>query len=898
MTSLRPMRRCPVFAARAIRAAFMLLACLAPTALLAEETKSAVSGATVENHTGADVPRTQWLGSERADTKTGDTLEVRKLPARDAKTVKLQNVVPPIRFGSGEASIPPDYLARLRDVLRRMKDRTNVRLHFVGHTDNLALQGAIRQAYGDNQALSRERAGTVAEYFQKGLGLPAESISYEGMGESRPVASNASEAGRAQNRRVEVEVWYDEVGEKLVEKEVVIAGDTNRVKVCRVETVCKLRYKEGHAKRARIRNLIAPLHIDDETMGIPAEFHQKIRQALADLAGKQNVAVKFIGFTDNAPLSGREERIYGNHLGLSKARARRASLAVQDALKLPAAAVVVDGKGAAYPIASNDSDRGRAMNRRVEVEFWYDDALQELSDEPQLCPEAAGAETVTRVYVPPSGGIRPILFEAGKPVIEPGYSDRLRNALADVRDKTNVRLRFIGYTSNERLDRRTAMVYGDDIGLSAARARRAMAAVKTELGLKDAQAEFEGRGYVQSADVVNTGFVETGTSRVEVEVVYDELAALDDNDSLEITRLTREVVPQDPLALNTMRITVDGKPIDDPGKSVADIQRCTDVALTQANVRFKFDNLLLKPRLNVSAWPNSIRYQDDPDTDYPENLVRFRVYSNYPALITKSEIRIFEERQSERDTPLAVVAASADGTAEWQAAFASAPAPGRELKYVLRVYERDGKFDETKAQPLWVTDAIEPGAGDKAERELLVGYGENRLATENIPKRGGTVKVFGSSIPPEHTRVGGRARRAGRPGRPVRRRRDPAVRPAHRGGGGARQCRQRPAVPARSRAQEERLVLRRHRRPDGGARRNHRPGAAGHPGRHQLQQRAELVRAAGVLHQRQVRQRLGPDRQRRYARRPDRGPVQQLPRQDAGRAVPAHQPGLLLPDLR
>jgi hypothetical protein len=216
------------------------------------------------------------------------------------------------------------------------------------------------------------------------------------------------------------------------------------------------------------------------------------------------------------------------------------------------------------------------------------------------------------------------------------------------------------------------MVYGDDIGLSAARARRAMAAVKTELGLKDAQAEFEGRGYVQSADVVNTGFVETGTSRVEVEVVYDELAALDDNDSLEITRLTREVVPQDPLALNTMRITVDGKPIDDPGKSVADIQRCTDVALTQANVRFKFDNLLLKPRLNVSAWPNSIRYQDDPDTEYPENLVRFRVYSNYPALITRSEIWIFEERQSERDTPLAVVVASADGTAEWQAAFASA----------------------------------------------------------------------------------------------------------------------------------------------------------------------------------------------------------------------------------
>ena len=758
MTSLRPLQRCPLFVARAIRAAFLLLACLASTALRAEETRSAAPAATAEQHAGTDAPRTQWLGSEGTDTKTGDILEVRKLPARDVKTVKLQNVVPPIRFGSGEASIPQDYLARLRDVLRRMKDRANVRLHFVGHTDNLALQGAIRQTYGDNQALSRERAGTVAEYFQKGLGLPAESISYEGLGESRPVASNASEAGRAQNRRVEVEVWYDEVGEKLVEKEVVIAGETNRVKVCRVETVCKLRYKEGHAKRARIRNLIAPLHIDDETMGIPAEFHQKIRQALADLAGKQNVAVKFIGFTDNAPLSGREERIYGSHLGLSRARARRAALAVQDVLKLPAAAVVVDGKGAAYPIASNDSDRGRAMNRRVEVEFWHDDALQELSDEPQLCPEAAGAETVTRVYVPPSGGIRPILFEAGKPVIEPGYSDRLRNALADVRDKTNVRLRFIGYTSNERLDRRTAMVYGDDIGLSAARARRAMTAVKTELGLKNAQAEFEGRGYVQSADVVNTGFVETGTSRVEVEVVYDELAVLDDNDSLEIPRLAREVEPKDPLALNTMRITVDGKPLDDPGKSVADIQRCTDVALQQASIRFRFDNLNLKPRLNVTAWPSSIRYRDNPDTVVPENLVRFRVYSNYAAVIARSEIRIFDDRQSVRGTPLAVVDGIKDGSAEWQADFASVAAPGRELKYVLRVYDRNGKFDETTPQPLWVTDTIEPGAGADADRELLAGYGENHLGTDNIPKRGGTIQVTGSSIPPEHTVwVAGRA---------------------------------------------------------------------------------------------------------------------------------------------
>ena len=149
------------------------------------------------------------------------------------------------------------------------------------------------------------------------------------------------------------------------------------------------------------------------------------------------------------------------------------------------------------------------MNRRVEVEFWHDDALQELPDEPQLCPEDAGAETVTKVYDPPSGAIAPILFQNGNPFVPDGYTERLRQLMDEIKDKTNVRLRFVGYISNERLDRRTAAVYGDDIGWSTARARRAMTAVSEKMGLGGKQAEFEGRGYVQSADVVNTGFTES-----------------------------------------------------------------------------------------------------------------------------------------------------------------------------------------------------------------------------------------------------------------------------------------------------------------------------------------------------------------------------------------------------
>ncbi|BAU48533.1 flagellar motor protein MotB [Sulfurifustis variabilis] len=745
----------------------MLLACFVSAAIAAETgtparavtaaapvadrvTQASALGATVERHGAPDEPRTAWTLDEQAGEQ-GDRIEKRQVLAPEVKTVKLQSLVPPIRFASGEAEIPDGYTALLRGVLDRMKDRLNVRLHFVGHTDNMQLVGAAKVRYGDNLELSRERAATVAEYFQRALNVPPESISFEGAGEDKPIATNATEEGRARNRRVEVEVWYDEVGEKLVEQEVVVGDEINRVKVCRVETVCKLRYREGHARRARIKNLIPPLHFEDEATGIPDEFLRNLQQALVNLQGKQNVTVRFIGYTDSLPLTGRAERIYGTHEALSKARARRASLAVQDALKLPTSALEVDGRGAAQPLASNDTAKGRALNRRIEVEFWYDDALQELPDEPQICPEAAGAETVTRVYDPPAGGIKPILYEHGKPVIPPGYAEYLKEVMDGIQDKTRVRLRFIGYTNNERLERRTAMVYGDDIGLSTARARRAMAAVKEQLGLTDRQVEFEGRGDVQSNDVVNTGFIESDTARVEVQVVYDELASLDD-DSLEVTRLTREVEPKDPFALNLMRITVDGKPVDDPGKGMSDIQRCTDVALDKAQIRFRFDNLEIKPRLNASAWPTTVRYQDDPETELPENLVQFRAHSNYPGLIEKAEVRIFESLRSERDAPLAVVEVNEDGYAEWQATFDEHEAPGRELKYVLRVYDRDGRFDETGPQPLWVVDALVTDVRDHdPAQELLVGYGETRLAVENIEKTGGTVRVQGTGIPGEHS---------------------------------------------------------------------------------------------------------------------------------------------------
>ena len=114
-----------------------------------------------------------------------------------SKTVKLRNVVPPIRFESGVADIPPSYIERLRGVLDGMQHLENVRLHLVGHADDQPLSDALAGIYGDNAGLSRERAGEVAEFIQTALALPPEAISFEWAGDTQPIATNATRRGQS-----------------------------------------------------------------------------------------------------------------------------------------------------------------------------------------------------------------------------------------------------------------------------------------------------------------------------------------------------------------------------------------------------------------------------------------------------------------------------------------------------------------------------------------------------------------------------------------------------------------------------------------------------------------------------------------------------------------------------
>src|SRR5687767_6561888 len=93
-----------------------------------------------------------------------------------------------------------------------------------------------------------------------------------------------------------------------------ITRDVKRIKVCRVEEVCKMRFKEGETPRTRVRNLVVPLRYEDEDIAVSEAFTRQIRQALDGLRDKRGVTARFIGYTDGAPLAGGDLQTYGNHL--------------------------------------------------------------------------------------------------------------------------------------------------------------------------------------------------------------------------------------------------------------------------------------------------------------------------------------------------------------------------------------------------------------------------------------------------------------------------------------------------------------------------------------------------------------------------------------------------------
>jgi len=113
-------------------------------------------------------------------------------PSPGTKIVELRGP----NFDFDKATLKPDGKRKVDEAVKVMKENPSLRVSVEGHTDSIG-----SDAY--NQRLSERRAKAVRDYMVE-QGIDPSRIMAHGWGEAKPVATNETEDGRAQNRRVEI----------------------------------------------------------------------------------------------------------------------------------------------------------------------------------------------------------------------------------------------------------------------------------------------------------------------------------------------------------------------------------------------------------------------------------------------------------------------------------------------------------------------------------------------------------------------------------------------------------------------------------------------------------------------------------------------------------------------
>lgn len=128
--------------------------------------------------------RAQLEGTGISVTRVGDRI--------------ILNMPSNITFASDQDAVMPQFYPTLNSVAIVLRKFEKTLIDVNGHTDSTG-------SLAHNQALSERRALSVASYLN-GQGIDPRRVSSLGFGPSQPVASNATPDGRAQNRRVEIQI--------------------------------------------------------------------------------------------------------------------------------------------------------------------------------------------------------------------------------------------------------------------------------------------------------------------------------------------------------------------------------------------------------------------------------------------------------------------------------------------------------------------------------------------------------------------------------------------------------------------------------------------------------------------------------------------------------------------
>jgi chemotaxis protein MotB len=138
------------------------------------------------------------------------------LESKDVTISQLQgkltvNILDRILFDSGEADLKSDGSTVLKKVADFLAQHPNLKVHVIGHTDNVPIKASARSRFGSNWELSTARASAAVRYLTEVAGVDPRRLGIVGYGEFRPIADNATPEGRAKNRRIAITILSEEM---------------------------------------------------------------------------------------------------------------------------------------------------------------------------------------------------------------------------------------------------------------------------------------------------------------------------------------------------------------------------------------------------------------------------------------------------------------------------------------------------------------------------------------------------------------------------------------------------------------------------------------------------------------------------------------------------------------
>jgi chemotaxis protein MotB len=140
------------------------------------------------------------------------------LESKDVTISKLQgkltvNILDRVMFNSGEAILKPDGEAVMKKIATFLAEHPELKIHVIGHTDNIPIRPEAHSRFLSNWELSTARALAALHYLTENAGVDPHRVAAVGYGEYRPIADNSTAEGRAKNRRIAIMILPDELVE-------------------------------------------------------------------------------------------------------------------------------------------------------------------------------------------------------------------------------------------------------------------------------------------------------------------------------------------------------------------------------------------------------------------------------------------------------------------------------------------------------------------------------------------------------------------------------------------------------------------------------------------------------------------------------------------------------------